>query len=205
MAAVVGDQQADDRAGAWLLPGGRHRIRRSLRYRVRQRGCAVRASGGPIAGNPADDVNVAGADGPAQDQGIFFHRRLYVGEGSARMAPGESRLPEGQARGGDDELCAEGRDGAGGAADAAQGGGESLSRYHRDSRGRAVVGGYRRDRASDGHGEELDEGESRERSQGRAYGSRSSVREEGVERDRRGRNSARRRVGQRSKVNFRWP
>ena len=74
---------------------------------------------GRSLGYTADDVDVAGADGSAQDQRIFFHRRLHVGERSARMAPGQSRLPEGQARGRDDELCAPGRDGAGGVADAA--------------------------------------------------------------------------------------
>src|ERR1035437_3015853 len=182
MAAAVGDQQTHDRAGAGLLPGGRHGVRRPLRYRVRQRRCAVRASRGPFARYPADDVDVAGADGSTQNERVFFHRRLHVGERSARMALGQSRFPQGQTRGRDDELCAPGRDGAGGAADAAQGGGESLSRYHRDSGGRAVGGRHRRDRASDRHGEELDEGEPRGRPQGSADGSRPPIRQESLTR-----------------------
>src|SRR5271154_1775579 len=128
----------NDRASARLLSGGRHRIRRPLRYRVRQRGCAVRSSRGPLTRYPADHVDVAGADGSAQNQRILFHRRLHVGEGSARVAPDQSRLPKGQARGRNDELRATGRDGSGRAADVAQGRHESLPRYHRDSRGRAV-------------------------------------------------------------------
>ena len=99
MAAAVEHQQADHRAGAWLLPRRRHRADWPLRYRVRERGRAVRPSSGTLAGNSADALDVAGADGSAQDQGVLFHRRLHVGERSARMASHQSRLSEGQARG----------------------------------------------------------------------------------------------------------
>src|SRR5260370_3852548 len=44
-----------------------------------------------------------------------------------------------------ERLCAPGRDGAGGVADVAQGSGESLSGYHRDSGGRTLGGRHRRD------------------------------------------------------------
>ena len=87
----------------FCLAGGTE-LDRPLRYRVRQRGRAVRASGRALARNPADALDVAGADGSAQDQGVLLHRRLHVGEGSARVASRQSRLSEGQARGGDARL-----------------------------------------------------------------------------------------------------
>src|ERR1700674_5663261 len=92
------------------------------------------------------------------------------------MAPGQSSVPEGKARRGNHELRAAGRDGSGGAADAAQGRGESLSGHPRDSRRRTIRRRYRRDRASDRHGKELDESQPREGVKGRTHRARSSIR-----------------------------
>ena len=74
--------------------------------------------------------------------------------------------------------CAPRRDGSGRAAYATQGRGQSLLRHPRYSRGGAIIGGHRCHRASDRHGEGVDEGEPRERPEGGAERARPSLREE---------------------------
>ncbi len=177
MAAVVVMRQADNRAGPWLLPGRSDRVRRPLRYRVRQRGRHFRPSRRPQPGRAALAVAVSGPDGSAQVQGNVLYRRHDFGAGGRGLASDQPRLSQGQARRGDAGLRAPRRPGVGGVAGAAQGRRQPLPGGDRIPRRRAVLGRPRRDRASDRGGEGIPQDPAHQGFEGRIERAGSSVRE----------------------------